>query len=143
MWYNIQIHQMEKEFKKCNTEFQNPQSYERHGEWLLKCVLDFNTKKNSWCAQTICYIILKYIPPIHPIFPVFVDFCPPHSPNKGYFFESELPIFEMAYGGVITKFRTVGQNVDTSITETIILISTITEIRQVTFIIHFNENINI
>ena len=47
LWYDIQMHQKEKEFKKCNTEFQNPQSYESHGERLFECVLDFNTNKEN------------------------------------------------------------------------------------------------
>ena len=51
-------------------------------------------------SNNMLSIIIKYIPPIHPIFPVFVDFCPPHSPKKGYFFQSELTIFDRAYVGV-------------------------------------------
>ena len=106
------MHQREKEFKKtcqlCNIEFQNPRSYEsiskltkqKTGERLLECVVDFNTNKYFVDALKQYALLLSNIFPHSPNISRVVDFCPPHSPNEGYFFQSELPIFESAYGGV-------------------------------------------
>ena len=44
--------------------------------------------------------IIKYIPPFTQYFPCLLISVPPHSPKKGYFFQSELTIFDRAYVGV-------------------------------------------
>ena len=47
---------------------------EKHGERLLDCVLDINTKNIS--------CVWRLFPPCHPVFPMFVDFWHTAVPQK-------------------------------------------------------------